>query len=162
RTSSPRRDAWSPRATRSSLSMRGATRSRSSRRCLVSSARSTSSRGRRSRKATSSRSSTSRSASPHIRLEPRGAVRLLTTDRQERRNALNGELCEAITGELKAHADLRAIVITGAGSAFCSGADLVTRFDEDGGDTFRPSFEKTLDAIVAYPAPVIAAINGPA
>jgi enoyl-CoA hydratase len=63
---------------------------------------------------------------------------------------------------LREHSDLRAIVITGAGSAFCSGADLVTRFGEDGEDTFRPAFEKTLDAIVDYPAPVIAAINGPA
>ena len=57
-------------------------------------------------------------------------------------------------------------MITGAGSAFCSGADLVTRFAGDGDsanvDTFRPAFETVLDAIVAYPAPVIAAINGPA
>jgi enoyl-CoA hydratase len=90
-------------------------------------------------------------------------VGLVTIDRQERRNALNGELCDAMRAQLREHADLRALVITGAGSAFCSGADLVTRFDDgDGTDTFRPAFEKVLDAIVAYPAPVIAAINGPA
>ncbi len=71
-------------------------------------------------------------------------------------------MCDAIRGELRANPDLRAIVLTGAGSAFCAGADLVTRFDGEGGDTFRPGFEKVLDAIVAYPAPVIAAINGPA
>ena len=67
--------------------------------------------------------------------------------------------------QLESHPELRAIVITGAGSAFCSGADLVTRFAADGPatiDTFRPSFEQVLDAIVAHPAPVIAAINGPA
>jgi enoyl-CoA hydratase len=129
----------------------------------VSSAKSTSSPSRRSKKATSSRSSTSRNASPHIRFEPRGAVGLLIIDRQERRNALNGELCDAMRAQLRENPDLRAVVITGAGSAFCSGADLVTRFDDgDGTDTFRPAFEKVLDEIVAYPAPVIAAINGPA
>ena len=128
----------------------------------MSSAKSTSPRSRRSRKATSSRSSTNRDASPHIRFEPRGAVGLVTIDRQDRRNALNGELCNALRGELRAHPDLRALVITGAGSAFCSGADLVTRFDGEGEDTFRPAFERVLDEIVAYQAPVIAAINGPA
>lgn len=87
---------------------------------------------------------------------------LVTIDRQDRRNALNGELCNALRARLREHNDLRAIVITGAGSAFCSGADLVTRFDDAGADTFRPAFEKMLDEIVAYPAPVIAAINGPA
>ena len=60
------------------------------------------------------------------------------------------------------------MVITGAGSAFCAGADLVTRFEptEAGADgpvdTFRPAFEELLDAIVDHPAPVIAAVNGPA
>ena len=59
-------------------------------------------------------------------------------------------------------------MITGAGSAFCAGADLVTRFEpteagDDGPvDTFRPAFEELLDAIVDHPSPVIAAVNGPA
>lgn len=100
-----------------------------------------------------------------IHFETRGFVGLATIDRQERRNALNGELCRRLRGILTEHADLRAVVITGAGSAFCSGADLITRFEGDGPgatDTFRPEFEKVLDAIVAYRAPVVAAINGPA
>ncbi len=99
-----------------------------------------------------------------IRFELRGLVGLATIDRQERRNALNAELCDQLRAHLGAHPDLRAVVITGAGSAFCSGADLVTRFagSDGGADTFRPAFEQVLDAIVAYPAPVIAAINGPA
>ena len=59
-------------------------------------------------------------------------------------------------------------MITGAGTAFCAGADLVTRFAPAASDaevpvdTFRPAFERVLDAIVHHPAPVIAAINGPA
>ena len=103
-----------------------------------------------------------------IRFETRGLVGLATIDREERRNALNGELCDQLRSELGTHRDLRAIVITGGGSAFCSGADLVTRFEPAGSasgtpvDSFRPAFELVLDAIVDHPAPVIAAINGPA
>lgn len=104
-----------------------------------------------------------------IHFELRGHVGLATIDRPERRNALNGDLCDQLRVRLEAHPDLRAVVITGAGSAFCSGADLVTRFEPDGdadnghgGDTFRPAFERVLDAVAGYPAPVIAAINGPA
>src|SRR5438477_361370 len=44
--------------------------------------------------------------------------------------------------------------------------DLITLIDGAEGeavvDTFRPSFEEALDAITAYRAPVIAAVNGPA
>jgi enoyl-CoA hydratase len=99
-----------------------------------------------------------------IRGERRDAVLLLTIDRTERRNALNGELCDSMREALAADPDARAVVITGAGSAFCAGADLVTRFgaDGDGEDTFRPAFEVMLDAIAAHPVPVIAAVNGPA
>ena len=103
-----------------------------------------------------------------IRFEERGLIGLATIDRQERRNALSGELCDQLRAHLEAHRDLRAIVVTGAGTAFCAGADLVTRFGpaESAGDapvdSFRPSFELVLDAIVDHPAPVIAAINGPA
>jgi enoyl-CoA hydratase len=102
-----------------------------------------------------------------VHFERRAAVGLATIDRQERRNALNAQVCDDLRGLLTQYADLRAVVITGAGSAFCSGADLVTRFEPAGEasgatDTFRPAFELVLDAIVAHPAPVIAAINGPA
>jgi enoyl-CoA hydratase/carnithine racemase len=100
-----------------------------------------------------------------IRFERRGFVGLATIDRQERRNALNADLCEELRTHLEREHELRAFVLTGAGSAFCSGADLVTRFTAEGDsptDTFRPAFEEALNAIVDYPAPVIAAINGPA
>jgi enoyl-CoA hydratase len=101
-----------------------------------------------------------------VHFERRGDVGLATIDRQERRNALNAELCDELRAHLTTHDDVRAVVITGAGSAFCAGADLVTRFaaegEGDATDTFRPAFERVLDAIVDAPAPVIAAVNGPA
>jgi methylglutaconyl-CoA hydratase len=56
-----------------------------------------------------------------------GAVALLTLNRPEKRNALNDELVAALKDALRdadARADVRAVVITGAGADFCSGADL--------------------------------------
>ncbi len=95
-------------------------------------------------------------------------VGLATIDRPERRNALNAELCHELRGHLESTPGLRAVVITGAGVAFCAGADILQRAHDTGGlehggaDTFRPAFEQVLDAIVDYPAPVIAAVNGAA
>jgi enoyl-CoA hydratase len=103
-----------------------------------------------------------------VRFELRDTVGIATIAREERRNALNAALCDELRGHLATRPDLRAVVVTGAGTAFCAGADLVTRFapSDDavhgGSDTFRPAFEEMLDAIVDYAAPVIAAINGPA
>jgi enoyl-CoA hydratase len=102
-----------------------------------------------------------------IRWEVRDLVGLATIDRPERRNALNAELCIQLLDHLESAPDLRAVVVTGAGDkAFCAGADLVVRTEDasepGGGDTFRPAFDRALDAIVDYPAPVLAAVNGPA
>lgn len=100
------------------------------------------------------------SPSPH--------VGLAIIDRPERRNALNADLCHELRAHLEASHDRRAVVITGEGKAFCAGADLARRADDTGGlghggdDSFRPAFESMLDAIVGHPAPVIAAVNGPA
>jgi enoyl-CoA hydratase len=102
-----------------------------------------------------------------IRWEVRELVGIATTDRPERRNALNAELCSQLLAHLEDRRDLRAVVITGAGDkAFCAGADLVVRADDasepGGGDTFRPPFDALLQTIVDYPAPVLAAVNGAA
>ena len=93
---------------------------------------------------------------------------LATIDRPERRNALNAELCHELREHLEQARELRAVVITGEGVAFCAGADIIRRAEDTGGlehgggDTFRPAFERVLDAIVEFPAPVIAAVNGAA
>ena len=47
-----------------------------------------------------------------IHFEQRGFVGLATIDRQERRNALNGDLCDQLGVHLLSHPDLRAVVIT--------------------------------------------------
>ena len=104
-----------------------------------------------------------------IRWERDNHVGVAVIDRPERRNALNAELCQELLDHLDGNADLRAVVIAGAGDkAFCAGADLARRTSEvgglehGGGDTFRPAFEALLASIVGYPGPVIAAVNGAA
>ena len=59
--------------------------------------------------------------------EDHGAVRILTMNRPEKRNALNSELTRALFDALRAaDADeaVGAVVLTGAGPGFCAGADL--------------------------------------
>jgi enoyl-CoA hydratase/carnithine racemase len=105
-----------------------------------------------------------------IAWERRADVGIATLDRPERRNALNALGCDQLRAQLSENRDLRAVVIVGAGSkAFCAGADLgsgqSTReggLEHGGGDAFRPAFEAVLDAIVDFPTPVIAAVNGAA
>ena len=50
-------------------------------------------------------------------------VAVIEIDRHERRNALDAAHCDALRAALTGET-ARAIVITGAGSSFCSGADL--------------------------------------
>jgi enoyl-CoA hydratase/carnithine racemase len=98
-------------------------------------------------------------------------IATVTLNRPERLNAWNTQLAEELSGALDtadADDDVRSIILTGAGRAFCAGADL-----ERGGDTFArqsrsddgPSPESP-ESLLRLPydlhKPVIAAINGAA
>jgi enoyl-CoA hydratase/carnithine racemase len=64
---------------------------------------------------------------PELLIETRGAVRVLTMNRPEKRNALNNSLTEALLEALRAaDADdsVNCVVLAGAGSGFCAGADI--------------------------------------
>lgn len=80
--------------------------------------------------------------------------------REDRRNALNLELCNELRAAAQEAADggARAIVITGKGTAFCAGADL--------GGVYGPEFLEALygmlHSLTKLPVPIIAAVNGPA
>ncbi len=89
-----------------------------------------------------------------------GQVAVLIIDRQRQRNALDIEHCVALAGELDAAAGegARCVVLTGAGSAFCSGADLDAVYDA----SFRDALYDLLAGLVTCPLPVLAAVNGPA
>ncbi len=89
-----------------------------------------------------------------------GNIAILTLNRPERRNALNIELCNAIhdAAQQRVIDGVRAIVITGEGSSFCSGADL----SEVYGQAFIDALYTMLHTLSQLRVPVIAAVNGPA
>ncbi|MEM6783348.1 MAG: enoyl-CoA hydratase-related protein [Bacteroidota bacterium] len=97
-----------------------------------------------------------------------GPVLTLTLDRPEKRNALNGDLVDALLGALtEAAADeaLRVIVLTGAGKVFSAGADLAAlqalrtaSAEANLADSAR--LGRLFDALYQHPKPVIAKVNG--
>jgi enoyl-CoA hydratase/carnithine racemase len=92
-----------------------------------------------------------------------GPVVYLTLNRPELRNALSVDLCNDIIGGLVA-VDVevaRVLVIRGAGSVFCSGADFAA-VSGAGGLEFVPVFERMLEAVARFRLPTIAAIRGAA
>jgi enoyl-CoA hydratase len=100
-----------------------------------------------------------------LRIDRDGAVAILTIDRPEKRNALNGQVRAELIGALDRLRDddaVRVLVVTGAGEkAFVAGADIGefaerTPLEQRATMTGRRVF----DEIAAYPKPVIAMING--
>lgn len=94
-----------------------------------------------------------------------GVLRL-TIDRPDRLNALDGATTALLTAALAEAASddaVRAVVVTGAGRAFCSGADLA---DVSGPgadpDAIMDGANALVTAVLDAPVPVIARVNGPA
>jgi enoyl-CoA hydratase len=97
--------------------------------------------------------------------ERRGHVALITLNRPEKRNALNGQLRCAFLGaidELARDPHVRAVVVTGAGDkAFVAGADIAEFEGRSPVDQYRVMKLPTIfDALERCPKPVLAAING--
>jgi 2-(1,2-epoxy-1,2-dihydrophenyl)acetyl-CoA isomerase len=93
-----------------------------------------------------------------------GAVLTIMLNRPEVYNALNRELHAALHDALgeAAAPEIRAVVITGAGKAFCAGQDL-KEFQELSGsvrDVLEESYHPNVRRIRALEKPVIAAVNG--
>jgi 2-(1,2-epoxy-1,2-dihydrophenyl)acetyl-CoA isomerase len=93
-----------------------------------------------------------------------GAVLTVTLNRPEKLNALTRGVHEGLHAALAeaADAEIRAVVITGAGRGFCVGQDL-TEFASAGGDVgahLRATYHPTIHAIRGLEKPVIAAVNG--
>jgi len=108
------------------------------------------------------------SASDTLHIEEIGEIRRVVLNRPGRLNAINQEMAEALLAYFEARRrDLsaRVIILTGAGRAFCSGADLKAMGQPDrlrdgpDGDWYLRDLMK---AMRACPQPVIALVKGPA
>jgi enoyl-CoA hydratase/carnithine racemase len=103
-----------------------------------------------------------------LQVENRDKVRILTLNRPEKRNALDTELTQELLKQLRvadAEDAVDAIVLTGAGQAFCAGADLSEFKSLEDPQAAEARAELTMQLHLVFSkmtTPVITAINGPA
>lgn len=102
--------------------------------------------------------------------EARGLVAVLYLNRPEVRNALSPELVRALLGRLdaiEADPDARAVVLTGAGPVFSSGADLASLRDlaarsSEANKADSALLARLVHRLYTFPKPVVAAVEGAA
>jgi 2-(1,2-epoxy-1,2-dihydrophenyl)acetyl-CoA isomerase len=97
--------------------------------------------------------------------EDRGGVRIISLNRPDVLNAFDGKLGEELLDALAAvdgAAAVRCVVLTGAGRAFCSGADLRghTPGETSLGALLRARYNRIITRLRTMEKPVIAAVNG--
>lgn len=99
-----------------------------------------------------------------IDVDRRDGALWITLNRPDRRNAYDLAMARAMIDALRAAASNEAVVITGAGGAFCAGGAL-NQLGEPDPDHLRALFTASftlVDAIRSCPRPVLAAVDGPA
>lgn len=102
-----------------------------------------------------------------ILAERRGDVLVLTLNRPDRLNAASLDMADELSAALDALDGARAVLVTGAGRAFCSGADLQARGEALGGgqssfDALTRHYNPLMQRLAELPIPVVSAVNGPA
>jgi 2-(1,2-epoxy-1,2-dihydrophenyl)acetyl-CoA isomerase len=101
-----------------------------------------------------------------LRVEVADAVATVTLDRRDALNALTVPLKEALLDaflQFAADDSVRAVVLTGAGRAFCAGQDLRERLEPDAlplADEIRRRYNPIVRAMRELPKPIVGAING--
>src|SRR6476620_1645613 len=101
--------------------------------------------------------------SDHVLVQVENHVALITINDPERRNAVTAEISAGLRAAVdaaEANTDVHALIVTGAGKAFCAGADL-TALGEATEDGLRTSYDGFL-AVADCTLPTIAAVNGAA
>ncbi len=103
-----------------------------------------------------------------ITLTIENQIATITLNRAERLNACSLDMADEISDALDQLGDARVLVLTGAGRAFCSGADLAARGERSigGGEGAYLSLTRKYNPMILKLArldlPVICAVNGPA
>lgn len=106
---------------------------------------------------------------PSILIERDGPIMRVTLNRPEKRNALNGDMFAGLlraAEEISADSGVRALIVGGAGKAFCAGGDLSGLPERHGEADFRDreegfrSIQAVFDRIESVTVPSIAAIQG--
>lgn len=100
-----------------------------------------------------------------VRLDRKGAVATLTLDRPDRLNAMADPMWDALHGHLATVAaddGIRAVILTGAGRAFCSGGDVtgMAKSDIVSGRARSQRRHRAILALYGLEKPVIAAVRG--
>src|SRR5580700_1747166 len=97
-----------------------------------------------------------------VESESGGRVLTIRLNRPERKNALTVAMYERVLelfAEASSRKDIRAVVFTGTGNAFTSGNDLADFMGQPGFSEDSPVL-RFLRALVDFPKPLIAAVNG--
>jgi enoyl-CoA hydratase/carnithine racemase len=89
--------------------------------------------------------------------EPAAHVVRLTIDNPDKRNALDHAILDALATELP-RIEARCLLITGAGDVFSAGYDIGNL--EEAEEIVAHPFQAAIEALDAYPYPVVAALNG--
>jgi 2-(1,2-epoxy-1,2-dihydrophenyl)acetyl-CoA isomerase len=101
-----------------------------------------------------------------LRIETADGVATVTLDRPDALNALTVALKDGLVETFRAFASddaVRAVVLTGAGRAFCAGQDLHERLLPDAlplADEIRARYNPLIRVMRALPKPIVAAVNG--
>src|ERR1700710_2325351 len=104
----------------------------------------------------------------HCLVEKRGQVLIVTMNRPEARNALSGPMLAGMTAawnQVDEDPEIRACILTGAGGAFCAGADLKAMTTSHPGDSARSMDLSVIESLLKgrrLTKPLIAAVEGPA
>ncbi|MEO1137448.1 MAG: enoyl-CoA hydratase-related protein [Pseudomonadota bacterium] len=97
---------------------------------------------------------------------PKDGIALITLNRPDRLNAYNGQMRIDMADAVRrasADDDIRVVVVTGSGRAFCAGADVSALDDKyNVEDVLNTEYAAFLTTLQTMPKPVMAAINGPA